>query len=91
MHFALGWYAGTVKQYIKDSDTVVVEFDTEVGVTYNYCIEKEARAGKIKLALTTEKRLGSYEQICQIGAVVEVKVPAQGILGHFLSAIFPAK
>ena len=62
-----------MKQYIKDSDTAVVEFDTEVGVTYNYCIEKEARAGKIKLALSTEKKLGSYKEICQIGAVVEVK------------------
>lgn len=52
---------------------MVVEFDTEVGVTYKYCIEEEARAGKVKLALSTEKKLGSYEEICQIGAVVEVK------------------
>ena len=49
---------------------MVVEFDTEVGVTYKYCIEKEARAGKVKLALSTEKKLCSYEEICQIGAVV---------------------
>ena len=51
----------------------MVEFDTEVGVTYKYCIEKEATAGKAKLALSTEKKLGSYEEICQIGAIVEVK------------------
>jgi len=30
-------------------------------------------AGKVKLPLSTEKKLGSYEEICQIGAVVEVK------------------
>jgi len=52
---------------------MVVEFDTEVGVAYKYCIEKEATAGKVKLALSTEKKLDSYEEICQIGAVVEVK------------------
>lgn len=52
---------------------MVVEFDTEVGVTYKYCIEKEATTGKVKLPLSTEKKLGSYEEICQIGAVVEVK------------------
>ena len=51
---------------------MVVEFDTE-GVTNKYCVEKEARAGKVKLALSTEKKLCSYEEICQIGAVVEVK------------------
>lgn len=52
---------------------MVVEFDKEVGVTYKYCIEKEALAGKVKLAVSTEKKLGNYEEICQIGAVVEVK------------------
>ena len=44
--FVLGWYVGTVKQYIKDSDTIVVEFDTKVGVTYKCCIEKEANGRK---------------------------------------------
>ena len=52
---------------------MVVEFDTEVDVTYNYYIEKEARVGKVKLALFRVKKLGSYEEIHQIGAVVEMK------------------
>ena len=50
-----------------------MEFDTEEGVTYEYDVKKEARAGKVKLSRSTEKKLGSYEDIFQIGAIVEVK------------------
>lgn len=58
---------------MKKNDTIVVEFDTEKGVRYEYCVEKDVRAGKVKLTTSMEKKLGSYEQICMIGAIVEVK------------------
>lgn len=50
-----------------------MEFDTEKGVIYKYCVEKEFKANKIKLSKSTMKKVGSYEEICQIGAVVEIK------------------
>ena len=59
----------------------MVEFDTEEGATYNYCIEKEVKAGKVRLARSTERKLGTYQQICQIGAVVEVKWAKDYLVG----------
>ena len=49
---------GTVKNFLKESDTIEVEFDTEKGVSYQYCVEKEVRARKVKLARSAEKNWG---------------------------------
>ena len=62
-----------MKDFLKNSDTMVVEFDSEEGVRYEYCVGKEVRAGKVKLTTSIEKKLGSYEELCMIGAIVEVK------------------
>lgn len=64
---------GTVKNFLKETDTIEVEFDTEKGVSYQYCVEKEVRARKVKLARSAEKKLGRYEELTMIGAIVEVK------------------
>lgn len=69
----VGRYVGTVKEYISDADTVVVEFDTEEGAFYNYLLQKNVVAGKVKLARSIERTLNSYEERCMIGSIVEVK------------------
>lgn len=47
---------GTVKNFLKETDTIEVEFDTKKGVSYQYCVEKEIRARKVKLARSAEKK-----------------------------------
>lgn len=65
-------FVRTVKEYIADSDTVVVEFDTEEGAFYNYLLQKNV-AAFVKLARSIERSLKSYEEICMTGSIVEVK------------------
>ena len=58
--------------YNKGDDTVEVEFDTETGKTYKYNVEKECKANKLKLNKSTERRISDYQEMCEVGAVVEM-------------------
>ena len=68
----IGWYKATVLKYFEGTDTIEVEFDTEKGVTYKYSVGKEVKANRMKLAKDTRRRINDYEEICQIGAMVEI-------------------
>ena len=73
MHILIGWYIGSVLNYTKENDTVEIEFDTEEGVTYKYSVAEDVKGNRIKLAQTTKRKIKDYEEICEIGAVVEMK------------------
>ena len=60
-------------KYIEESDTIELEFDKEKGVMYKYCVSKEIKENRLKLAKEMERKVASYQEIMQIGAVVEVK------------------
>ncbi|CAB3980516.1 Hypothetical predicted protein [Paramuricea clavata] len=62
------WYKETVLRYAEMTDTVEVEFETEKGVVYNYLVEKEVNANRLKLAKDTSRNIKDYEEIFQIGA-----------------------
>ena len=60
-----GWYRAT--------DTVEVKFDVEEGAHYQYVVKDEVKARRLKLAKDTQKKVDDYENIFQIGAVIEVR------------------
>ena len=60
-------------KYIEESDTIELEFDKEKGVMYKYCVSKEIKENRLNLAKEMERKVASYQEIMQIGAVVEVK------------------
>ena len=70
--YHLGWYKGTVLTYDEKSDIVDVEFDTEKGIRYKYCIAKDLALNKIKLAKGMERLLQNNEAFFQIGSEVKV-------------------
>jgi hypothetical protein len=59
--------------YDNDNDVATLEFDVESGVEYEYNVKKEVKANRLKLAKDTQKKIDDYEDIFQIGAVVEVR------------------
>ena len=63
-----------------------MEFDTEEGAFYNYLLQKNVAAGKVKLARSIERTLNSYEEICMIGSVVEIKWTEDDLKGTEWSA-----
>lgn len=63
-----------------------MEFDTEEGVFYNYSLQKDVVAGKVKLARSIERKMNSYEEICMIGSIVEVKWTEDDLEGTEWSA-----
>lgn len=69
----LGWYVGTVKEYDKEKDEVEVEFDTERGHTYKYCVTQEFKGNRLKLTQSTKRKIQCYEEIVEIGARVEMR------------------
>jgi hypothetical protein len=60
-------------RYNKESDTTGIEFDTERDVIYTYKVEDNVKANKLKLAVSTERSIQDYEEVCQVGALVEMK------------------
>lgn len=60
---------------LKKNDTIVVEFDTEELLRYEYCVEKEVRARKVKLTTSMEKRTGQLRAVmydwCHRGSHVD--------------------
>lgn len=70
--FLIGWYVGSVLKHNKERDTIEVEFDTEANVIYTYKVDEDVKANKIRLAQSTKRSIQDYEEICQVGVVVEV-------------------
>ena len=50
-----------------------MEFDTEEGEIYSYCVEEEVKANRLKLAKDSQRKVDDYENFFQIGAIVEVR------------------
>jgi hypothetical protein len=50
-----------------------LEFDTEEGEMYSYCVEEEVKANRLKLAKDSQRKVDDYENFFQIGAIVEVR------------------
>ena len=71
-----GWYAGSVTSYSKQGDTVEIEFDTEKG-----CVKEELHSKTIKLAKSTTNEIKDYEEIREIGAVVEMRWEKDDLVG----------
>ncbi|CAB4026118.1 Hypothetical predicted protein [Paramuricea clavata] len=67
-----GWYRAKVVSYNEGTDVIQLEFDKEKGETYDYNVEKEVDANRLKLAKDTQKKIDHYQEIFQIGATVEV-------------------
>ncbi|CAB4038821.1 Hypothetical predicted protein [Paramuricea clavata] len=67
-----GWYVGSVLKHNKERDTIEVEFDTEANVIYTYKVDEDVKANKIRLAQSTKRSIQNYEEVCQVGVVVEV-------------------
>ena len=67
----IGWYRAKVLKYEIETDTVELEFDIEDGAYYQYIVKDEVRARRLKLAKDTQTKVNEYENIFQIGAVVE--------------------
>ena len=67
-----GWYRAKVLEYDRETDVVKLEFDVEEDVNYNYVVKDEVKASRLKLAKDTQRMVDDYENIFQIGAVVEV-------------------
>ena len=59
--------------YNKENDEIVVEFDTEKGHTYKYCVAKEYKANRLKVSQSTQNKLQTYEEMFEVGAQVEMK------------------
>lgn len=72
--FLIGWYVGSVLKHNKERDTIEVEFDTEANVIYTYKVDEDVKANKIRLAQSTKRSIQDYEEVCQVGVVVEVKL-----------------
>ena len=70
--FLIGWYVGSVLKHNKECDTIEVEFDTEANVIYTYKVDEDVKANKIRLAQSTKRSIQDYEEVCQVGVVVEV-------------------
>ena len=70
--FLIGWYVGSVLKHNKERDTIEVEFDTEANVIYTYKVDEDVKANKIRLAQSTKRSIQDYEEVCQVGVVVEV-------------------
>lgn len=68
-------------RYAEMTDTVEVEFETEKGVVYDYSVEKEVNANRLKLAKDTSRNIKDYEEIFQIGASIEMKWSTDDLSG----------
>ena len=68
-----GWYKGTLKLYEEKTDMIEVEFKKEKGAFYKYLVVDEVAENRLKLAKNTERTLRTYEEIMQIGTLVEMK------------------
>jgi hypothetical protein len=75
-----GWYRAKVLNFDKPTDTVQLEFDVEEGALYHYVVKDEVKARRLKLAKDTQKKVDNYENIFQIGAVVEVNWSKEDVL-----------
>ena len=68
-----GWYKAKVTEYNKETDNAKLEFDTEKGNQYIYSVEKEAKAKRLKLAKSSQRKVDNYEHFFEIGTIVEAK------------------
>ena len=56
---------------------IEVEFDTDKGVSYQYCVEKEVRARKVKLARSAEEVRGAHNDWCDCRSKVDGESPSK--------------
>jgi hypothetical protein len=70
-----------VTSYSKQGDTVEIEFDTEKGVKYTYCVKEGVNSKTMKLAKASKNRIKDYEDIREIGAVVEMRWEKDDLVG----------
>ncbi len=59
---------------------IQLEFEKEKGQIYEYKVQEEVKANRLKLAKDTQKVIDNYEEIFQIGATVEVSWSTEDLI-----------
>ena len=68
-----GWYTGIIKNYIKASDVIEIEYVCEPGKVYKVNVKDSVENGTLRLHVTTCGVPDLYDQVTEIGASISIK------------------
>ena len=55
-----------MNKYDKEKDEVEVEFDTERGHTYKYCVSQEFKGNRLKLSQSTKRKFNAMKKLLKL-------------------------
>ena len=68
-----GWYTAIIKNYIKASDVIEIEYVSEPGKVYKVNVKDSVQNGTLRLHVTTCGVPDLYDQVTEIGASISIK------------------
>ena len=69
----IGWFPARILKYNSEADEILVEYNSEPGLTYTMNVKKSVADEQLKLARSTTTNLDTYDQLIEVGTRIHLK------------------